>query len=599
VTAPTDSGARAATGVERDLLERLGAVVFRTDAQGNWTYLNRAWTDITGYPIEETLGTNFLEYVHPDERDYTISLFMAVVEGAADSCHHETRYRTRSGAYRWLELRATLLYDDSGQLVGNCGTLVDITTRRAATRSIDERVQLTELVVGGESFDDLPFGAVLLDHELVVKQASPTARRLLGHPLPAGTRFDDLLPQFDVRDARGGPLTHAWGPLTTAAQTGQRQYAELQWRPLHGGSPLSLQTTVIPSTGKEAAGDNRDAELVMLLQDITGLRKAETRLATVARLAQRALEVATLESLLNEALQAVVRVLGTDFADLFVAAGDDSLELHAHVGWQPTLDASEAVSSGLIHLAELARLAGRPVHTHQIALPRMPDMGAIFSVSVPGPAPRPHVILQTHSMRERSFNTEEVDFMVGVVGVLTAAVERRQIEDAAVARSLHDPLTGLANRSLLRDRLDHAERMARRDSRGLAVLALDLNRFKIINDTFGHDAGDEVLCTVATRLVRATRDTDTVARVGGDEFVLVLPGIADRDDAAGVAAKLYSVVGDDMDVNGETVRVQASIGVTVSPDGNGSPPDLLKRADLAMYAAKRTDASYFIDESPS
>ena len=189
--------------------------------------------------------------------------------------------------------------------------------------------------------------------------------------------------------------------------------------------------------------------------------------------------------------------------------------------------------------------------------------------------------------------------MVGVVGVLTAAVERRQIEDAAVARSLHDPLTGLANRSLLRDRLDHAERMARRENRGLAVLALDLNRFKIINDTFGHDAGDEVLCTVATRLVRATRDTDTVARVGGDEFVLVLPGIADRDAAAGVAAKLYSVVGDDMDVNGETIRVRASIGVTLSPDGNGSPPDLLKRADLAMYAAKRTDAGYFVDESPS
>ena len=597
MTAPADSGSRAAAGVERDLLERLGAVVFRTDAQGNWTYLNRAWTDITGYPIEETLGTNFLEYVHPDERDHTVSLFMAVVEGAADSCHHETRYRTRSGAYRWLELRATLLYDDEGQLVGNCGTLVDITSRLAATRSIDERVQLTELVVGGESFDDLPFGAVLLDDNLVVKQASPTARRLLGHPLPAGTRFDDLLPQLDVRDARGGPLTHAWGPLTTAAQTGQRQYAELQWRPLHGDSPLSLQTTVIPSAAGDA-GNSRHAELVMLLQDITGLRNAEIRLATVARLAQRALEVAKLESLLNEALQAVVRVLGTDFADLFVAAADDVLELQAHVGWQPTLDTSEAVSSELIHLAELARLAGRPVHTHQIALPRMPDMGAIFSVSVPGPAPRPHVILQTHSMRERSFNTEEVDFMVGVVGVLTAAVERRQIEDAAVARSLHDPLTGLANRSLLRDRLDHAVRTARRDNRGLAVLALDLNRFKVINDTFGHDAGDEVLCTVATRLVRATRDTDTVARVGGDEFVLLLPGIFDRDDAAGVAAKLYAVVGDDMDVNGETVRIQASIGVTVSSDGNGTASDLLKGADLAMYAAKRADATYFVDEPP-
>jgi diguanylate cyclase (GGDEF)-like protein/PAS domain S-box-containing protein len=592
MTAPTDSGERASAAVEHDLLDRLGAVVFRTDAQGNWTYLNRAWSDITGYPIEETLGTNFLEYVHPDERDYTMSLFMAVVEGAADACHHETRYRTRSGAYRWLELRATLLYDDENQLIGNCGTLVDITSRRAAERSIDERVQLTELVVGGQSFDDLPFGAVLLDKHLVVQQSSPTARRLLGHPLYPGTHLDALLPQLDVRDARGTTLTHEWGPLTTAAQTGQRQYAELQWRPLNTDTSLSLQTTVIPSAGT----DDRYGDLVMLLQDITGLRKAETRLATVARLAQRALEVATLEGLLNEALLAVVRVLGTDFADLFAASADDTLELLAHVGWQPALDPSEAASSGLVHLAELARLAGRPVHTHQITPPRMPDSGPIFSVSVPGPAPRPHVILQTHSMRERSFNTEEVDFMVGVVGVLTAAVERRQIEDAAVARSLHDPLTGLANRSLLRDRLDHAVRTARRDSRGLAVMALDLNRFKIINDTFGHDAGDEVLCTVATRLVRATRDTDTVARVGGDEFVLVLPGIVGRDDAAGVAAKLYSVVGDDMDVDGEQVRVQASIGVVVSADGNGTSSDLLKRADLAMYAAKRANASHFVED---
>ena len=108
--------------VEHDLLDRLGAVVFETDAAGNWTYVNRAWTDITGYSFEETIGTNFLEYVHPEERDHTVSLFMAVVQGAASECHHETRYRTRSGAYRWLELRATLMFADDGELVGNCGT---------------------------------------------------------------------------------------------------------------------------------------------------------------------------------------------------------------------------------------------------------------------------------------------------------------------------------------------------------------------------------------------------------------------------------------------------------------------------------------------
>lgn len=590
MTALSDSGNVAAVAIEHELLDRLSVVVFETDAGGNWTYLNRAWTDITGLSVQETLGTHFLEYVHPDEREHTVSLFMAVVQGAADACHHETRYRTRSGAYRWLELRANLLYDNQGQLTGNCGTLVDITTRRAAGQAVEERVQLTELVAGGESYDDLPFGAVLLDNDLVVRRASPTVRKLLGHPLEAGTHFAELLPLFDVRDTRGTLLTPEWGPLATAAQTRQRQYAELQWRSLHGDAPLSLQTTVIPSPKpNDPAG-----ELVMLLQDITELRRAETRLATVAHLGQRALEVATLEGLLNEALQAVVLVLRTDFADLFIAVADDPLVLRAHVGWQHTLDASDGVSRELVQLAELARIAGHPLHTHRIDLPHLPEVGAIYSLSVPGTTPEPHVILQTHAMRERSFNSEEVDFICGVVSVLTAAVQRRQIEDAAVARSLHDPLTGLANRLLLRDRLDHALRTARRDSNGLAVVALDLNRFKIINDTLGHDAGDEVLCTVATRLVRATRDTDTVARVGGDEFVLVLPGVSEGDNAADVAAKLDDIVSDDMRVGGRAVHVQASIGVTVSLNADGTASDLLKQADLAMYEAKRADTRYFV-----
>lgn len=353
---------------ERDLLERLGAVVFKTDAQGNWTYLNRAWTDITGFSVQETLGTNFLDYVHPDERDYTVSLFMAVVEGAATACHHETRYRTRLGAYRWLELRATLLYDDNAELIGNCGTLVDITARRGSEHSIEERVQLNELVAGGESFDDLPFGAVVLDDDLVVRSASPTAQKLLMHPLEAGTRFGDLLPLFDVRDTRGVRLTPEWGPLATAALTRQRQYAELQWRPYNGDDLLSLQTTVIPS----AEADGPDGELVMLLQNITELRRAETRLSTVARLGQQALEVGPLEDLLDEALHAVVRVLRTDFADLFVAV-DETLVLRAHVGWESSLEASNKVADELRSLAELAHIAGRPVHTRQIALPHVPE----------------------------------------------------------------------------------------------------------------------------------------------------------------------------------------------------------------------------------
>lgn len=191
--------------VERDLLDRLGAVVFGTDGAGNWTYLNRAWTTITGFSVEETIGTNFLDYVHPEEREHTVALFMAVMEGAADACHHETRYRTASGSYRWLELRATLLFDDKHQLVGNCGTLTDITARRETARAIEERVQLTELVPSGEGFDDLPYGALLLDSDLAVQRASSTARRLLGPALAIGTPFGELMALFEIDDAGGAP----------------------------------------------------------------------------------------------------------------------------------------------------------------------------------------------------------------------------------------------------------------------------------------------------------------------------------------------------------------------------------------------------------
>jgi diguanylate cyclase (GGDEF)-like protein len=528
--------------------------------------------------------------VHPEEREHTIALFMAVMEGAAQACHHETRYRTKSGGYRWLELRATLLYDDDRQLIGNCGTLTDITARRETEQAIEERVQLTELVAGGESFDDLPYGALLLDNDLVIQRASVTARRLLGHPLTVGTSFAELLPSFEVHNSRGTALSAESGPLSTAAKTNQTQYAELKWRPYDKDSALWLQTTVIPSPDPE----DSDGELVLLLQDVTELRKAEIRQATVARLGQRALEAATVQQLLEEALESVVDVLETDLADLFVTGADSQLVLRAETGWARSGGPRAGEDPGqLLHLAELAQLIGHPVHSHEIQLPRAQGSDTASSLSVPVQNVSPYLVVQTHSIRERSFRTEEVNFLQVVGGVLASAIQRREAEDEAVARSLHDPLTGLANRTLLRDRLDEALLSVGRDNRGVAVLMLDLDRFKGINDTFGHDAGDEVLRAVATRLIRSTRDTDTVARVGGDEFVVLLPGLSRHEDANHVAVALHRSVAEPIHVGASWVEVRASIGVAVS-GSRVEADELLKEADLAMYEAKRAGDGYYV-----
>ena len=155
-------------------------------------------------------------------------------------------------------------------------------------------------------------------------------------------------------------------------------------------------------------------------------------------------------------------------------------------------------------------------------------------------------------------------------------------------QATHDALTGLPNRTLVVDRLERAISHARRGGTSLAVLFVDLDRFKDINDTFGHAAGDELLGAVATRLSRCVRDEDTVARLSGDEFVLLLPHLAQPEDALEVARRILDSLGQPVAIAGERMLVAGSIGVATYPADGSTPDELLESADAAMYRAKET-----------
>ncbi len=168
---------------------------------------------------------------------------------------------------------------------------------------------------------------------------------------------------------------------------------------------------------------------------------------------------------------------------------------------------------------------------------------------------------------------------------------RKQAEAALEHQALHDALTDLPNRVLLHDRLQHAIRAAQRDRTAVALLIMDLDRFKEVNDTFGHHTGDQLLEQLGERLGSVLRGSDTIARLGGDEFAVLLP-TATLADAHHIAARLLELLEEPFSLGGLQLEIDASIGIALSPEHGTDADTLLRRADVAMYIAKRNGSGH-------
>ncbi|MGQ0430493.1 MAG: putative bifunctional diguanylate cyclase/phosphodiesterase [Gammaproteobacteria bacterium] len=191
-----------------------------------------------------------------------------------------------------------------------------------------------------------------------------------------------------------------------------------------------------------------------------------------------------------------------------------------------------------------------------------------------------HRIVEIHGS-----NMEHERAISGFLLNLRDNTDRKGMEEQLKRLALHDPLTLLGSRSLFRDRLEHALAVSKRNGRGVAVLFVDLDNFKRINDSFGHATGDRVLHRSAQRLVKATRNGDTVARFGGDEFAVLLENLTGRDQVVEIAARVVEALQGPMDMTGQDMRIGASVGVAFAEPEDGVE-ELLRNADVAMYASK-------------
>jgi diguanylate cyclase (GGDEF)-like protein len=318
-----------------------------------------------------------------------------------------------------------------------------------------------------------------------------------------------------------------------------------------------------------------------------GLRTTEGKLkrnidqqAAIVSLGQRALEGAELERLMAETVTSVAMILDTETVAILERVGDD-MRVRACVGLSRS-QRSEA--HPVAHWAALD--SGEAVVESRRALgPAGPEMTGLVA-RIHGPeTPFGEICCQTSSAR--SFSQDELDFLQAIAILLADAVARRRSEDEIRHQALHDPLTGLPNRSLFLDRLRVALAHGRRRESVVAVLFLDFDRFKLVNDSLGHAMGDELLKLVGARLDQLMRGGDTLARFGGDEFVVICEDLAEPAEAKEIALRVIKALREPFVLAGDVeLVVGTSVGIAISHGLASDAEDLVSEADAAMYRAK-------------
>ena len=346
--------------------------------------------------------------------------------------------------------------------------------------------------------------------------------------------------------------------------------------------------------------------LITIVEDVTARRTAQSLVDAhvaqqrlLAAFGQQALANTDIDVLMAQAAQTICEGAGVPVSrtlQLAPPAGqtpDSTLEFKGGMGWESGGHPHRI--AGAAHGQECYVLAsGAPVLVADYAresrfdpAPEMAINGLASGVEIAiAGADKPYGLIGVYAREPRDFAPECVDFLRSVANILATAIERKRTEDRLAYLGQFDPLTGLPNRRLFRDRLDQAIAQASRNGQFAGLLYLDIDRFKHVNDTFGHDSGDALLVEVARALERCVRSGDTVARLGGDEFGIILSSLARADDAGRVARKIHDTLAESFSCAGEEVFISASTGIALSPGDGDAIDGLIKNATFANHRAK-------------
>ena len=526
----------------RNIFNFAAVGIFQATQDGRLTTANAALARMLGYDsVEELLQINLRSdvYLNPAERDR-----------AATADEAQALWKKRDGAPIWVQINEHSILGEQGESMFE-GFVYDVTERKLAEQ------QVAAANVQRKAVLDAATGVSIIasDAEGVITVFNSGAERMLGYAA------SEVIGRHSVIDL------HRPEELEDHAN---RLQAEFGYR-LSGFDILAHRADREGSEEREWTYVKRDGTAITVLLSVTALRRDDGWLTGFLHVANDVTERKRAEETLQKqsaAMTASMDGIGIVNDRLeFTVVNDALAKLYGYADPQSMVGLS-------LHTLYEAQTYERFTST---ILPIVKQRGR-WRGEAPG--------LRHDGLtfpQEISISAIEGGGLVCVVRDIT---ERTYAEEQIKHLAYHDALTGLPNRLLFKDRLTVAISHAQRDRAKLAVLFLDLDRFKVINDSLGHNIGDQLLQAVSARVQSCVRESDTVARLGGDEFTVLLPHLPQAEDAALVAQKIIDAVRYPFQIEGREFFMTTSIGISLYPDDGFDAETLIKNADTAMYQAK-------------
>jgi diguanylate cyclase (GGDEF)-like protein/PAS domain S-box-containing protein len=534
----TEAALRASEQRHRLLFERNLAGVYRTTIDGRILDCNDAMATILGFSSREELMEQSARdlYQDPAHRDESI----VILRRERMMTSREISLRRKDGQLCWLVESVNLIDGDPEVLEG---TVIDITDRKLAENALRQSEERYRLLV-----ERMREGLAQADNDGVLDFVNDRFCEMVGYDREelVGMHGDLLLAYPEditlMREKTRLRMRHVTDQYEVRVR---RKDGTIIWLEIGGAPVVDAAGNVIGSIGvHNEVTERRLAE--------EALRESEARYRLMAENSTDMISRTSNRGILLYASDASRRLLGYEPSELVGRSFFDFV--------------FDADREEVRHLSSLIHESGPTTFAYRV---EKKDGSLVW--------------FETTS---RSIHDITTGKLREVIGVSRDVTERKKVEEQIEYQAYHDALTGLPNRRLFRDRLTVALAHARRMKHPLAVMFLDLDRFKVVNDTLGHSTGDELLKAVGMRLQTSLREEDSIARMGGDEFTILLADLKTPDDAAKIAQKVLDTVAQPLRIDNTELFVTTSIGIALFPSDGDSAEALLANSDRAMYRAK-------------